>query len=138
MAKRIYQFKVTLRGLRPPIWRRVQVYDDLTFYEFHRVLQATMGWWDAHLHQFITPDRLFITDATTLSELGVDGWDEQKIRLKQLFKQEGQKMVYEYDFGDSWEHDVLLEKILPVETAVTYPRCLKGKRACPPEDCGGV
>ncbi len=137
MAKQqIYQFKVTLKGIRPPIWRRFQVTDDLTFYQLHRVLQDVMGWYDAHLHLFDL-NGWQITDAETLAEGWNDGEDEQKVRLKKHIRQEGQKFRYVYDFGDSWEHEVLLEKILPVEAGVQYPRCLKGKRACPPEDCGG-
>jgi hypothetical protein len=138
MAKnQIYQFKVTLRGIRPPIWRRFQVEDDLTFYEFHRILQEVMGWDDSHLHLFDI-NGLQITDTETLAVGWDDGVDEQKARLKQYVRQEGQKFRYEYDFGDSWEHEVLLEKTVPVEADTQYPRCLKGKRACPPEDCGGV
>lgn len=135
--KQIYQFKVTLKDIRPPIWRRFQVTNDLTFFQFHRVLQTVMGWYDAHLHLFDL-NGWQITDAETLAEGWNDGEDEQKALLKKYLRQEGQKFRYEYDFGDSWEHELLLEKILPVEAGVRYPRCLKGKRACPPEDCGGV
>lgn len=137
MARKIFQFKVTLRGIRPPIWRRFQVYDDLTFFQLHRVLQEVMGWYDGHLHAFDLAGWQ-ITDVETLAEGWYDGEDERKAKLKKHFNAAGQKCRYEYDFGDSWEHDLLLEKILPVEPGVFYPRCLKGKRACPPEDCGGV
>ncbi len=137
-GKRIYQFKVTLKGIRPPIWRRFQVTDDLTFYQFHLVLQEVMGWYGGHLHLFELAGGFTITDAETLAEWGEDGENERKARLKKYVRREGEKFRYEYDFGDSWEHEVLLEKILPVEAGVQYPRCLKGKRACPPEDCGGV
>lgn len=133
----VYQFKITLEGIRPPIWRRFQVQSDITFYELHRVLQAVMGWYNAHLHLFDLGG-LIVTDAETLAESWEDGVDEQQARLPQYVRQEGQKLRYEYDFGDSWEHELLLEKILPAEASVRYPRCLEGKRACPPEDCGGV
>lgn len=135
--KQIYQFKVTLRGTKPPIWRRFQVTDDLTFYELHRVLQDVMGWYGGHLHAFDLGG-FQITDAETLADGWSDGEDEEKAHVRKYIRQEGQKFRYEYDFGDSWEHDVLLEKILPMEADAQYPRCLKGKRACPPEDCGGV
>jgi len=95
-----------------------------------------MGWYDAHLHAFDI-DRFMLTDARTLAEVGEDGEDDAGVRLHQVFKREKQKIRYEYDFGDSWEHDVLLEKILPAEAGVQYSRCLKGRRACPPEDSGG-
>ncbi len=135
--KQVYQFKVTLRGLRPPVWRRFQVADDLTFFELHHVVQQVMGWYGGHLHLFDLGG-FHIADAELLAEGWNDGADEQKARLKRYIKQPGQKLRYEYDFGDDWEHELLLEKILPAEADVHYPRCLKGKRACPPEDCGGV
>lgn len=138
MAKnQVYQFKVTLRGIRPPIWRRFQVTDDLTFYQFHHILLDVMGWGGGHLHLFDL-DGWQITDAETLAGGWSDGEDEEKAQLKKYIYREGQKFRYVYDFGDDWEHDVLLEKILPVEAGIRYPRCLKGKRACPPEDCGGA
>ncbi len=137
MTKKIYQFKVTLKGIRPPIWRRFQVYDNLTFYEFHHVLQEVMGWHNSHLHLFDV-DGWNITDAETLASGWNDGDDEQKVRLNKYVRHEKQKFQYEYDFGDGWEHQLLLEKILSVESSVHYPRCLKGKRSCPPEDCGGA
>ncbi|MCB9430746.1 MAG: plasmid pRiA4b ORF-3 family protein [Ardenticatenaceae bacterium] len=136
MAQTIFQFKVTLKGIRPPIWRRIQVANDITFYHFHHILQEVMGWENAHLHLFDIGGWQ-ITDAETLAQGWGDGSDDQKTRLSELLGREGQKMLYEYDFGDSWEHELLLEKILPAEPGVHYPRCLKGKRACPPEDCGG-
>jgi len=134
---KIYQFKVTLKGIRPPIWRRFQVASNITFLDLHHVIQVVMGWYNAHLHQFFV-NGYTLTDKTTLEEVGLGGGDVAKTRLDQLVKQEGQKFSYEYDFGDSWEHELLLEKILESEAGITYPRCLKGKRACPPEDCGGV
>ena len=96
-----------------------------------------MGWYDAHLHLFDLGG-LIVTDAETLAEVWEDGVDEQRARLPQFVRQVGQKLRYEYDFGDGWEHELLLEKILSAEADVHYPCCLKGKRACPPEDCGGV
>ena len=135
--KQIYQFKVTLRGIRPPIWRGFQVTDHLTFYQLHRVLQEVMGWYDGHLHAFDL-NGFQITDAETLAEGWNDGEDERKATVKKHVHRKGQKFRYEYDFGDSWDHEVLLEKVLPVEADAHYPRCLKGKRACPPEDCGGI
>lgn len=133
----VYQFKITLKGIRPPIWRRFQVHSDITFYELHRIIQEVMGWYDGHLHLFDLGG-MIITDGETLAEVWEDGVDEQRTRLPQFIRQAGQKLRYEYDFGDGWEHELLLEKILPAEAGVHYPRCLKGKRACPPEDCGGV
>jgi hypothetical protein len=134
---KIYQFKVTLKGIRPPIWRRFQVESHITFLDLHHILQAVMGWYGYHLHQFFV-NGYNLTDRATLEESGYGDGDVAKSWLGKFVQQEGQKFVYEYDFGDSWEHELLLEKILEPEAGASYPRCLKGKRACPPEDCGGV
>ena len=133
----IYQLKVTLKGIRPPIWRRFQVKSNITFWELHNTIQTVMGWYNAHLHQFFV-DGLTITDQETLDWGMDDGVDVTKARLNRYVNYEKQRFIYEYDFGDSWEHVVLVEKIMPAESNVTYPRCLKGKRACPPEDVGGI
>ncbi|HSH01739.1 MAG TPA: plasmid pRiA4b ORF-3 family protein [Anaerolineae bacterium] len=133
----IYQLKITLKHIRPPIWRRFQVHSNITFYELHQIIQIVMGWFDSHLHEF-NVNGLTITDQETLWELGVDGVPVHTARLDEHIKQEKSKFFYMYDFGDDWEHELVLEKILTPEADVVYPRCIKGKRACPPEDCGGV
>jgi hypothetical protein len=140
MAKKdIYQIKVTLKHSRPPIWRRIQVPGDTRLDKLHGILQTVMGWWDAHLHQFIVGrDTYYGQPHPAYEESGADMLDETKVRLDQIATLEKFSFVYEYDFGDSWEHILLVEKILPPEPDVRYPRCLKGKRACPPEDVGGV
>lgn len=129
--------KVTLKGIRPPIWRRVQVRKEISLGELHDVLQVVMGWYDSHLHCFRVGQ----------TEYGVpdpewDAWgetkDEEKARLSKVLPREGARLLYEYDFGDGWDHEVLLEKILPAEECTHYPRCLTGRRRCPLEDCGGV
>jgi hypothetical protein len=137
MAESIYQFKVTLKEIQPPIWRRFEVHSDITFRELHKTLQVVMGWWNYHLHLFqIGP--LIITDRETLAEWSADGIPDEIARLNKFVAQAGATFSYEYDFGDSWEHELLLEKIVPVDETAVYPRCLAGERACPPEDCGGV
>ena len=134
---KIYQFKITLKGIRPPIWRRFQVKSHIRFLDLHRIIQKVMGWENAHLHQF-SVDGYHLTDGITLKESGYGEGDVAKTWLDSLVEEEGQKFVYTYDFGDSWEHQLVLEKVLEPEAGATYPRCLKGKGACPPEDCGGV
>jgi len=103
------------------------------------IIQISMGWTNSHLHQFIK-DRTFYTekmpDDDTWGEL--DSVDYKNMKISYLLKKEKDKIVYEYDFGDGWEHDVLLEKILPADEKFKSPVCLAGKMACPPEDCGGV
>lgn len=129
----IYQIKITLRGARPPIWRRIQVPDNFTLAKLHRAIQVVMGWENYHLHAF-TFDGLEYGDPDR--ELGIRS--DQRVKLSQLGLQEKSRMRYEYDFGDSWEHELLVEKVLLPEPAVIYPRCVAGKRSCPPEDVGGI
>jgi hypothetical protein len=139
MAKNdIYRLKVTLKNSKPPIWRRIEVAGNTRLDKLHRVLQATMGWWDAHLHQYIVGDAYYGEPHPDYEMWGDKMLDESKYRLNQIAPAENSRFVYEYDFGDSWEHVVLVEKILPPEKGIHYPRCIKGKRACPPEDVGGV
>jgi pRiA4b ORF-3-like protein len=134
----IYQFKVVLKDSNPPIWRRIQV-PDITLGELHQVLQAVMGWEYYHLHQFVIRGDYY-------GALGPEDmlWDEEMhneegTSISQVVKG-GRKVrfTYEYDFGDSWQHEIVLEKTLEPEPQVKYPRCIEGERACPPEDCGGV
>jgi len=132
----IYQIKVTLDNIHPPIWRRIQVPGNITLGKLHDILQNVMGWQNYHLHQFTIHEQIYGDPADDeFGELGT--LNEAKFTLAKLIKKEGLKFEYEYDFGDSWEHTLLLEKILPPENDVSYPLCLKGKRACPPEDVGG-
>jgi hypothetical protein len=131
----VYQLKITLRGIRPPIWRRVLVPGKFNLNKLHDVIQIAMGWTDSHLHQFIINGEPYgVPDA--------DDWepvrDERRYSLIKIAPQEKSKFSYEYDFGDSWQHIILVEKILAPEAGVKYPVCIKGKRACPPEDVGGI
>jgi hypothetical protein len=130
----IYQVKVTLDGIRPPIWRRILVTSDTALNKLHRILQVVMGWDDYHLHQFIINGIYYgIHDPDLMFDLK----DEEKMKLDMVVLQKQKKFIYEYDFGDSWYHNIMIEKILPPDTKKHYPVCIKGKRACPPEDCGG-
>ena len=135
--RNIYQLKVTLNGAKPPIWRRILVPSDIQLGKLHIVLQVAMGWTNSHLHQFVSGSTPYgIQDDEFSFEMEVE--DENKYKLNQLLKSEKEAIKYEYDFGDGWEHKIVLEKILPHENDKQLPRCIKGKRACPPEDCGGV
>ena len=131
----VYQIKVTLKGSKPPIWRRIQVTSDTTLGKLHRILQVVMGWEDYHLHQFIIGGAYY---GEPHPDYGFEMKDEREVKLNQVVSGEKSRFTYEYDFGDSWEHELLVEKILPLEEGKHYPVCLKGKRACPPEDCGGI
>jgi hypothetical protein len=133
----IYQLKVTLNDSKPPIWRRVLVEDTTTLSKLHIILQTVMGWTDSHLHQFIINDEFYgEPDDDEFSD--IETKNEKRFHLNQFVERKGFKFVYEYDFGDSWYHTILVEAILPAEKGVLYPRCIEGKRACPPEDVGGV
>jgi hypothetical protein len=131
----IYQLKITLKDSKPPIWRRIEVPGTITLAQLHQIIQAIMGWYDYHLHQFTVGQiRYGVPDPDDFEEVR----DERRVKLNQLLTEPKQKLIYEYDFGDSWEHVVLLEKALLPEQGVDYPRCTAGKRAGPPEDVGGV
>ena len=133
----IYQLKITLRFIRPPVWRRVQVPSGITLAKLHRIIQVAMGWYDSHLHQFIVGRTYYgVPSLDEFSELELK--NERKALLSQVLSKPKQKMVYEYDFGDGWEHSLVLERVLEPEPGVRYPRCIGGARACPPEDCGGA
>ncbi len=133
----IYQLKITLRDSKPPIWRRIQVPGDITLAELHLVFQRVMGWENDHLHAFAIGGIQYSEPEPAPYENDGEIQDENSVTLNQVVSGKA-KFSYEYDFGDSWEHQIILEKVLPPETGVQYPVCLTGKRACPPEDCGGI
>ena len=134
----VYQIKVTLEGIRPPIWRRVHVASDTTLAKFHMVLQHVMGWTNSHLHQFVIRGQYF-APRDVFSEFGGPKMgSETKTTLADVVSGPKSRMRYEYDMGDSWLHDIVVEKALSAEAGAQYPVCLAGARACPPEDCGGI
>lgn len=140
MAKNsIYQIKITLKHSKPPIWRRVLISDDITLDILHEVIQRAMGWYNAHLHAFDINGVEYSTplpyDPDHLRELGMKS--TVGVKLNKLVS-EGSKFRYNYDFGDDWDHEILVEKILPADPSQKLPVCIKGRRACPPEDVGGV
>lgn len=131
----ILRIKVTLRESSPPIWRRLLVPADMTLGEFHEVLQIAMGWTDTHLHHFTAKGVYY---GTPDPEWDMDYRDERRVRLAALLKSPKDRLRYEYDFGDGWEHEVVVEEVLAADPSGRYPWVLAGKRACPPEDCGGI
>lgn len=134
----IYQLKIILRDIRPPIWRRVHVRASEQLEHLHYVAQISMGWTNSHLHSFTIQG---VDYGVPMPDLGFDDLgleDESKVRLGKLIPGEKFKFSYLYDFGDSWEHEILVEKVLKADPEVDYPVCIKAKRACPPEDCGGT
>jgi hypothetical protein len=129
----VLSLKVTLRDARPPIWRRLLVADTMTLAHLHRAIQAAMGWMDSHMHGFDVGGRQY-----GVRHPEDDFADETRLTLRAMRRSGLARLRYTYDFGDSWEHDVVIEKTLPAVTAGPLPRCVAGRRACPPEDCGGV
>jgi hypothetical protein len=136
---KVYQFRIELQEIKPPIWRRIQVPETYTFWDLHVAIQDSMGWTDTHLHEFVIknpktgrkvniglPDEEFDRKVS-------EGW---KKNIADFFSLQNSKAEYTYDFGDDWLHIVLLEEILPRRKDVKYPLCVDGARACPPEDCG--
>ncbi|MGB8719543.1 MAG: plasmid pRiA4b ORF-3 family protein [Desulfobacterales bacterium] len=134
--KKTYQLKVSLKGAKPPIWRRFMVDGAITLAELHDVLQIVMGWSDSHLHQFTVNGAAYGIPDPEFDSEGVR--DERKVGLAQVLQDEKDAIIYEYDFGDGWTHKIALEKILPFDAKATLPACIKAKGACPPEDVGGL
>jgi DNA-binding MarR family transcriptional regulator len=140
----VYEFKLLLLDVAPAIWRRIQVPETYSFWDFHVALQDSMGWLDCHLHRFrvselvtgeaveigIPDDDPFVGDEPMLP-----GWE---VPIANYFSHPGVVARYHYDFGDGWEHELILEAIVKRQRGTKYPLCLGGARACPPEDCGGV
>jgi yecA family protein len=132
----IYRIKVTLRNVRPLVWRRIEVPADITLDRLHRVLQSVMGWADYHLHSFQV-GQVTYGEPDPEPDFPDDTVDELGVRLDRIAGA-GDSLVYEYDFGDDWEHRLEIEQVCAADREAVYPRCLAGKRACPPEDCGGT
>ena len=110
----IYQIKVALNNSKPPIWRRILVADTTKLDQLHNVLQTVMGWQDYHLHMFTINEQIY-GDPEDDETGEIDTISEKRYRLNELVGREGFKFRYEYDFGDGWLHDLLVEKILPSE-----------------------
>ncbi|MFH1331156.1 MAG: plasmid pRiA4b ORF-3 family protein [Actinomycetota bacterium] len=130
----VHQLKFTLRNVKPAVWRRIVVRSEVTLGELSSLMESAMGWLGGHLHLFDVDGTRY---GTPDPDWGMDDLDEDRFRLGEVLPAVGAKMRWDYDFGDCWEHDVVVEAISPAEAGVRYPRCLAGRRACPPEDCGG-
>jgi Plasmid pRiA4b ORF-3-like protein len=130
----IYQLKVILLGISPMIWRRLLVHRESTIADLHHVLQITMGWTDTHLHQFRIQGKRY-----GIARIGGIGFRDHPthVRLADLGLRPRECFLYEYDFGDLWQHQLRVEARLTPAPQRDYPVCIGGKRACPPEDCGG-
>jgi hypothetical protein len=141
----VYQFKVMLKEITPTIWRRIQVPEDYSFWDFHVSLQNVMGWKDSHLHQFDTKNpKTGKKELIGIPEDLYDGIEDgcktlsgRKLHIRDYFSEENRTLSYLYDFGDGWDHLIEYECILFKKKKQKYPLCVAGEHACPPEDCGG-
>jgi hypothetical protein len=135
----IHELEISLCEIEPRIWRRFVVRSDASLARLHDVIQVVMGWYDCHLHQFIGPDETRYSPPYREMDFDWDAdvIDERKVKIRKALPDVGSRLVYEYDFGDGWEHVIEVVDIHPPEPGTRYPRCLAGERACPPEDCGG-
>ena len=131
-GKTVVALKVTLRDVKPPVWRRLLLPGTMTLADLHEAIQAAMGWHGGHLHAFDVAGRQY-GDPRTIDDVA----DETKLTLNSLLKSGVARFTYTYDFGDNWEHQVLIEQPQPALDAGRYPACIAGRRNCPPEDCGG-
>ncbi|MEW6525457.1 MAG: plasmid pRiA4b ORF-3 family protein [Spirochaetota bacterium] len=128
-----YQLKISLNDIKPLIWRRFIVDSQIKLPDLHKVIQTVMGWTNSHLHQFIKDGKFY---SEPDEESFIECIDYRKIKLNQILQKEKQSFIYEYDFGDGWEHKIVLEKIIK-GNIYKHPLCIDGQRSCPPEDCGG-
>src|SRR5258708_1999329 len=138
VPQEIYQIKVTLLSASPPIWRRLLVPAEVTLAYLHNVLQAAMGWEDCHLHEFSIGQRRFGTRDPDDRIMGIEPLsDEHNVTLSSVLGRVAAKARYTYDFGDGWEHGIVLDKRMPADPNLTYPQCTGGWRPCPPVGFGG-
>jgi hypothetical protein len=130
----VYQFRVYLREISPAIWRRLLLRSDQTIADLHYTLQITMGWSAFHLNRFVIHGKDF-----GVAHVGGMSFsdDPRTVKLSDFHFRLRERFLYEYDFGDRWEHEIRLEKKLPLDPTQTYPVCIGGSRKAPPEDCGG-
>ena len=133
-----YQLHISLNDIEPMIWRRILVPSDITLDILHLSIQDAMGWQDEHLHLFIDGNKQYGSHDPDWDEFGAEYGDECEVQLRQVLSRPNKTLLYEYDFGDSWQHTIKLEEIKSVEEVEDSPFCLGGERACPPENCGGI
>ncbi|WP_245650167.1 plasmid pRiA4b ORF-3 family protein [Millisia brevis] len=133
-----FRLRIDLQRAKPPVWRRIEVPGDITLPRLHEVIQASMGWTDSHLHRFRTGNGRNAPEFLTQFDLddGDEGMLEIDVRLDRILSATGDRLWYDYDFGDNWEHVLRVEKVL--DTPPPAAVCIAGKLACPPEDCGGI
>ncbi len=130
MGQKIYEVHISIEGSVPMIWRKLQVINTTSLLDFHKILQTSLGWTNTHLFEFDSGKKIYSGDED-LSSL-------ENTQLCDVLKTENDKLIYNYDFGDFWEHIIFIEKIIDRVSDQFYPQCIDGENECPPEDCGGI
>jgi len=134
----LYQLKITLIYSDPAIWRRVVVPANFKLDRLHQVIQRVMPWTDSHLHQFIVGRTCYGRPDPEFADKGSETLNEKHYTIADIAPGAKKKFIYEYDFGDGWEHEIVVEKVLPPDAGFKRVICLAGENACPPDDCGGI
>ncbi len=138
IPSRVYQMRIYLKGTRPRIWRRFVVSPETRLDHLHQIVQIVMGWRDCHLHMFVAGKRRFQLPSPWDDDFGLSASDEREYRIGHLLTREKDWIDYVYDFGDHWDHRIVLQRILSEAPENGVPWCLSGKHNCPPEDSGGL
>jgi hypothetical protein len=139
-GKTAIQLRISLKDHTPTIWRRLVVPGEIKLSKLHSIFQAAMGWEDYHLHQFQIGEQVYGVpdDELDFEEFDdVDDVDEDTVLLSEVVTAP-MRFSYQYDFGDNWQHEVVVETMEPVPLVLKFAACIDGQRACPPEDCGGT
>jgi hypothetical protein len=136
-SPRIIEMYIELEPTEPRVWRRFLIQDSLSMYQLHEIIQVTMGWMHSHLFRFRSKGLVIAEPSPDDDWRNVEFKDARKTKVSSVFKSPGDSLIYEYDFGDSWEHKLRFERVVKEdEVMFEVPRCIGGENACPPEDCG--
>jgi hypothetical protein len=130
----VFRLRITIEGVVPTVWRRLLVPGAVRLARLHRIFQAAMGWTDSHLHAFTVGDKCY---GMHFDDYPEDEIDETEVTVQKAVGGH-RRFSYEYDFGDSWEHSVVVEEVSRISRGLKFAVCIDGQNACPPEDCGGV
>ncbi|HHV15499.1 MAG TPA: plasmid pRiA4b ORF-3 family protein [Gelria sp.] len=134
----VYQLKITIMDIEPPIWRRIMIPSNITFFKLHKIIQAAFDWQNYHLFKFEFDDCIFdIPDPEFPDLYDVPEKNAKRVKIDE-YMIVGRSFIYQYDFGDNWEHEVIIEGIIEAEEGEHYPVCVDGERHRPPEDVGGA
>jgi hypothetical protein len=134
----ILQIRISLMHVEPPIWRRVLVPCDMNLARLHDVIQVAMGWYDCHLYEFQIGGRSYGVPAPEFEDPDFKLYHATNLKLEAVLRRGIERFSYTYDFGDNWQHEVVIEQQLPSAASMDYPAFVEGEHRCPPEDVGGV